>query len=121
MVISRNFKWNTTKFKIISYSCITLLNITFYFVEEFTIDDTDFSRFILFALSPLGLLLVDLSLKKISFIKYGRDFDFTFQSPDNSYFGNSNNYILLDKVFSIVLIVIAAGFPIGLASTLFQS
>jgi len=116
LIVLRNFKWSTINFKIIGYICITVLVITFYFVEEFTVSHSDFYKFIGFALSPLVVLLMDLILKNISIRKYGRDFYFTTQNNSEAYFGDVYEYTILDKVFSIVLLIVGVVFPIVMMS-----
>jgi hypothetical protein len=118
LIIFRNFEWSTTKFKLITYCCITLINIIFYFVEEFSVTHPQFYVFIGFSISPIIVLSIDLILRKISLLEYGRDFDFIMESTNKSYFGDRYSYTLLDKGFSVILILAGLGLPIFMATKL---
>lgn len=121
LIIFRNFEWSTTKFKTIGYCSITVLITILYFVEEFTVYHPDFYKFIVFALSPVVVLLIDLIFKKICIIEYNRDFDFIIENDNDAYFGETHDYNLLDKAFSIILLMFGAGLPILIAIHFFQS
>ena len=118
-IVFRNFKWSTTKFKLISYCCITLVNVIFYFVEEFTVTHPQFYAFMWFSISPIIVLSIDLILRKICCIEYGRDFDFIMESTSEDYFGVIGySYTLLDKIFSVILLLAGLGLPIFMATKL---
>jgi hypothetical protein len=95
-----------------------VINIIFYFVEEFTVTHPQFYAFMWFSISPIIVLSVDLILRKISLIEYGRDFDFIMGSTNESYFGDRYSYTLLDKAFSVILLVAGLGLPIFMATKL---
>ena len=112
LIIFRNFNWSTTKFKLITYGCITLVNIIFYFVEGFTVTNPQFYAFIGLSISPIIILSIDLIFRKICCIEYNRDFDFILERTNKGYIGDTYSYTLLDKIFSVILLVVGVVLPI---------
>ncbi len=114
LLYTRKQKWNSNQFRWILTSAFLIIGIS-GLIEVVNINDKDFHFFSWCLITPFIYNILDRSFKKISEIKYNRDFYLWLSGSheiDDSFFGKNPHVNSLDIFFSMVLLFAIIFLPV---------